>query len=844
MMNFQNNPQFIQMNQNYNQFANQQQNWNMFMPMFYPNMCQNMMMNNMNNINNNFYMNSPMMQKNLNMMNNSMNNLCFNNAQNNNLNFLCNNLNMVNNQNLSKNVNNFNSNMNNIIQGINYINLNNNNIVCNNNINFDSTSNDIWNRKTTSLLSMDYEEELLNKIELINKTNIFIENNSNKNKHKHQEINPNEKLVFEKKYQKLIKEIKLIKDKIELIFSSENLSKLIDQKELLNFFYLKEKECIQYINDNFEKKSLLKAIAINEMKNIFYKNPQIHNISKKVIQKLREISNENNQSLEEFSAKISINFPGIEIPNFLMHYYMKNLECLLFLDQRNKETQALINQVQNRNIINDSQKLILFLDNIRQNNNLIFEGFNCKPEILEFFIAINYDVFTKRYYNGEFFELLEINENIIKKYFSKSYEYKNVYKDFKSMSKIKRNEKIELFYSVIKIDINNKKDSMFILITSFYYLLFYLFKSSKFSNDESNLGNPFINLILKNLVIFLDQKNNNAIMVENNFYELLKNLYISDISYLINVKNLYPSKNKEYSFYEIDNILLNNDRVKEQYKILKNKFTESGHFSKYSIGPGRNFTTFEQFIELIPLIANVFSNNIVIIIDGFLNEDSNPIEKWKDFINYYKKEAIFYYYRWPSDSLDNFKDKWIPIIRSFSGQFKSANVRAKIAGKILAYIIYSNTIFKNFQINLVAFSLGNHVIKHCIKELYKLNYSMKNIDKTIILSKPENNYPIYIKSIIFCAAATYFRNIKSWIKYKQDIIIDKFKNCYSNEDWVLGVLYPLCMLTLAIGKYKLNINYQGKNLVDNYDFSYYNFGHRSYDMKILAKKIAGAYKEI
>ena len=835
MMNFQNNPQFMQMNQNYNQFANQQLNWNMCMPMFYPcmnpNMCQNMMiMNNMKNMSNNFCMNTPMMQNNFNMMNNNMNNLYFNNAQNNNPNFIWNNFNMVNNQNLNKSANNINCNMINLIQGMNNINLDNNNV-------------NILNRRTTSLLSMDYDE-LLKEIELINKTNIFFDNNSNKNKNKNQEINSREKILSEKEYQKLINEIKLIKAKIELIFSSENLSKLIDQKELLNFFYLKEKECIQYINDNFDKKSLLKAIVINEIKNIFYRNPQIHNISEKVIQKLREISNENNQSLDEFSAKISINFPGIEIPNFLMEYYMKNLECLLFLDQRNRETQTLINQIRNRNIINDSQKLILFLDNIRQNNNLIFEGFNCQLELLIFFIAINYDVFTKRYYNGEFFEILELNENIIKKYFKQCYEYKNVYKDFKSMNKTKRNEKIEELYSIIKMDINNKKDLMFNLIVSFYYLLFYLFKSSKFSNNESNLGNPFINLILKNFVIFLDQKNNNEIMVETNFYELLKDLYISDVSYLIDVKNFYPSKNKEYSFYDIDNILLNNDRVKIFYIKLKDKFTESGHFSKYSIGPGRNFTTFEKFIELIPLITNVFSNNIVIIIDGFLNEESNPLVKWKDFINYYKKEAIFYYYRWPSDTLINYLYNAIPLIWKFSSQFKNANVRAKIAGKILAYIIYSNTVFKNFQINLVAFSLGNHVIKHCIKELYKLNYNMKNIDKTIILSKPENNYPIYIKSIIFCAAATYFKNIKSWIKYKQEIIIDKFKNCYSGEDWILGFFYVLCMLRFAIGKYKLTINYQGKNLVDNYDFTKYNFGHRSYDMKILAKKIAGAYKEI
>ena len=612
----------------------------------------------------------------------------------------------------------------------------------------------------------------------------------------------------------------------------------------MNFFYLKEKECIQYINDNFDKKDFLKAIAINDIQNIFYKNPQIHNVSKKVIQKLKEISSQNNQSLEEFSAKISINFPGIEIPNFLMQYYMKNLECLLFLDQRNKETETIISQVKNRYVLDDSKKLILFLDNIRQNNNLIFEGINCKCELLEFFIAINYDVFTRRYYNGEFFELLQINENIIKKFFSQNYDYKKVYKDFKSMNEDNRIKKIQVFFEVVKIDINNKKDILFTLIASFYYLLFYLFKSSKFSNDESNLGNPFINLILKNFVIFLDQKNNNEILVEKNFYELLKDLYISDISYLIKIKNFYPSQNKEYSFYEIDNILQNNDRVKEFYLTLKNKFTESGYFSKYTIGPGRNFTTFEQFIEIFPFEGNVFSNNIVIIIDGFLNENSNPMVKWKDFIDYFKKEAMFYYYRWPSDSWYNVLNKWIPIFCSLGGQFRSANVRAKIAGKILAYIIYSNTIFKNFQINLVAFSLGNHVIKHCIKELYKLNYNMKNIDKTIILSKPENNYPIYIKNVIFCAAATYFKNINSWIRYKQEIIVDKFKNCYSDEDWILGLPYLLSMFTFPIGKYKLNINYKGKNLVENYDFSKYNFGHLSYNMSILAKKIAGAYREI
>jgi hypothetical protein len=52
---------------------------------------------------------------------------------------------MVNNQNLNKSANNINCNMINLIQGMNNINLDNNNV-------------NILNRRTTSLLSMDYDE--------------------------------------------------------------------------------------------------------------------------------------------------------------------------------------------------------------------------------------------------------------------------------------------------------------------------------------------------------------------------------------------------------------------------------------------------------------------------------------------------------------------------------------------------------------------------------------------------------------------------------------------------------------------------------------------------------------
>jgi len=118
---------------------------------------------------------------------------------------------------------------------------------------------------------------------------------------------------------------------------------------------------------------------------------------------------------------------------------------------------------------------------------------------------------------------------------------------------------------------------------------------------------------------------------------------------------------------------------------------------------------------------------------------------------------------------------------------------------------------------------------------------MKNIDKTIFLSKNENNQPIYINSIIFCAAATYFNKINDWAKYKQETIADKFINCFSDNDNVLKYGYTVAMDKNPIGLNKLYINYQGKNLVDNY---YFEYDHDEYQMGKVAQKIAGNYHEI
>ena len=816
MINFINMPNY--MNQNFNQ------NMIMMNNMYNNNLMMNMKMNmNMNN--------NQMTPNNLNMFQNNMNQFNSNGCQNN-LQNKFGNMNNFNNQ-----INNMNFGMNNMINMMNNMNINNNTPnFQNENQNYINTNSmlcmkcsKIFKGKESLFLSNDGLKDKI--LELID-NNTFV----NLNKKKLSQVNNNPQM--NKEYEKLLKEVDMIKNKLNSIFTQENLSKLIDQKELLKFFFLKEKECIQFINDNFNGNEILLNFTIGQIKEIFYTNPQINNIVQSVILKISQINIESIQSEEYLLALINSYFPGIEVPQFLINEPLKILKRILFYSERNNETLTYINNTNKRQLMPDSEKLILFFENIKKNKNLIFEGINPKYELFYFFIAMNYSIFKKSYFNNEFFIFIKINEEIIKKYISPNFNYSDIYKELNSMNERTRNYKLETtIYPIIEGEINNNKDIIFNIIASFYYLLFYEFKIPNNSNGILNIGDPYINLIFKNFVINLDRRLKRRIKVKNNFYELLKELYISDINDLIK-KNLYPSKTEEFKFYAIEIIILNNPKTRVFYMNLREKFILSGCFSK--LGTERDFTYFEKFIELVPFEENIFSNTITILVSGYTNEESNPIDNWKDFINYFKKETMFYQFNWPSSTIPKvFFTFWKCIT-----QFKKATLRAEICGKILAYIIYSNTIFKNFQINLVGFSLGNHVIKHCIKELYNLNHNLGNINNPILLTKNENKYQFNIKNIIFIAGATHLKKRYKWKNYINETIIDKCNNCHTDNDWVLKYLYRPAMSKIPLGIEKVKINHENKNLIENYDFHKYGFGHLGYKMGLVAEIVSGPYIEI
>lgn len=703
------------------------------------------------------------------------------------------------------------------------MNVNNNNVNNMNNNNFNNMNNLKMNNNNNICLIQQINYDFLNK----NNPNNIMPQNPPQNNNNNFQVNQNNDI-----FMNFQNELELILQKLEQIFNEEELSQLESEENILNFFSEKEKECQDYVNESFGGNELLMNFMITQMEEIFKSNFIICNITQVTYLKLKDIPIEKIESEKEYYEKLKLLFGNCTLPDFLIENDLKNIRCIQFYTNRKTETTIIINNTRNRKLT-ESQKLIKYYEGMRDKHINVLDGINNKYELLYLFITINNHVFHKIYCGQYFFSFIEANDSLIKQYFDKNITYNNIIDHFRAMNIDKQNEQSDYLFEIIGDDIYNNTDKIYNIIASFYYLLFYEFKDLKLYKDKTNIGNVYINLILKNFVIYLDQKLRTHI--KQNLYELLKNLYLSDINYLIS-QNLYTKKNKNYSFLEIDYLLLNDDNIKQYYQNLKDVFKMDNNLNfsvgknkiENKFGEGRDLTTFNKYIKLITVDENVYSNTITILINGFTSEDEDNIDSWRDFMNYFQKETMIYFFKWPSDSRNNIFQKGIfNAIGNVSKNFAHSTNRAKISGKLLAYILVSSNIFKEFQINLVGFSLGNHVIKHCLKELYKIS-----------------NYNIFgkLKNVILIAAATHIANKSLWKKYIEQLVIDKFINCYSKDDKILSIAYKMCMLKSAVGNDILEINdEQNHNLVMNYEF---NYGHLSYNFGAVARKVFCYYKDI
>ena len=629
----------------------------------------------------------------------------------------------------------------------------------------------------------------------------------------------------------LRKEMLSISKKIEEIFTQEQLSTLKSEEDILNFFVKSEEELKEFLSKSYKRNSYLKYYLFMELEDIFKNNSLICNITKDIDNKKKGIAAQA-KSEKEFIEKLPTTFPNVKIPEFLIYSDLKDVQYKSYLTERKA---------------NENNALIEVYEKIGKNEINVLDGINNKKELLFLFIAVNNKTFHRTYFGDPYLSIFRFNEHSLKQYFGEGINYNEIHTKFSTMNEDQEKIETENLLKIIDNEVNGNSDKLFNIIASFYYILYFQFKDPKKYNDLSNIGNTYINLIFKNFVIFLDSKFNTKIKLNKNLLELLNELYLLDINYL-NSRDLISIENKSYSYLEIGKTLLSKNTTKDIYINLDSEFLmldDPLAMIKKNIYKHLNpdkYEIFDENIHLIPLNKNVNSNTVTIIIDGFGDEvnkkdknktniiHQNRINQWKDLVDYFKNETNIYFFQWALNSQESlFKN--IEKKKVSKDDVIYVKDRAKLCGKLLAYILLSNQFFNNFQVSFIGFSFGNKVIKNCLKELDMFN---------------KYNRFFILKNVILIGAYNHMRNKETWKKYIEGIIVDKFINCYSTVDEVLKVLSVVMKKNgLCAGNDALIINNnKGANLVLNYDFTLNKFDQLSYKFGLIIHKIFHNYRDI
>ena len=759
-------------------------------------------------INNQNFPNNSNINPNGIIKNNIINNINMNNQANTNMNFNMNNINMKNNMNLLMNNNG------NIINGMNHINSNNtfqiNPKNINNNINI-QMNNNFGGKNMNNMNNMN-----------MNQNNMIMNNNNNKNGI--QNINTTN----------LLNQLLLLFNKY---FSDSNLSKLQTESQILAFFSKGEKKCISFIYSNFYEKEKYTSNIYKELENLFNNNPNLnHDLTKGINEIIKMIPFQNFDNLEKYNEALISVFGNVEVPYFLIRNDFENLKQFLQYSNRNNETSTMAENIKKKNFGNNATKIFIDYYEIIRNNILNpFEGFDkkIKLELFKLFLIINIRTLGKWYIDKHFIYFFESNINMINKYFENKLTFKEI-KDFLDNNHANSTNLKEFLYQNISPSLGNNINNIYNIISSFFYILFYKFKDNNKPELISNIGNTHLSVAFKNFVIFFDNKNQIFANTGKNLFQLLTDLIAYEIYYLATYNKFNLQTNELYDFDRIDTILaedegykilresniakypnmVNDDVLTLMKKNVANLTNKGGYIEKYRT----------QF-KLIPINIEALSNSITILVDGIDLNSYKEKFNWKDFTSKFNGETIFYVLNWINEIKDLNNE-------NASNKFSKLKAQAKIGGKILAYIIFSEKFFKNFEINLVGLNCGCILVKKCLNELYKLNI---NSDKKI-----------YIKNVIFIDATINIINKSKWIGIFEYLIIDKLIHCYSEEDNVNDILKKDKAFKSIIGISKLNMNYDEGNydLIYNHNLSPFEFGVQYYDLSIPPKSCFASYNDL
>jgi hypothetical protein len=310
---------------------------------------------------------------------------------------------------------------------------------------------------------------------------------------------------------------------------------------------------------------------------------------------------------------------------------------------------------------------------------------------------------------------------------------------------------------------------------------------------------------------------NNLFFNENDLKSIIKNSVLFE-KYHYKTPDFYETKYHTTKYYDLKDIKdifnnINDCKLKDRFfEIIKKEeaYERGSNFFRlniinklkewFSIKDTEDKDTIEKHLKLIPYKKNKYTKKtILILISGYFSSNSDHFEEWEQLINIYKKRfpnPIIYFYNWPSSDIS------LQKLIFYRRDFRKTRERAKYCGKLLAQIILLEKIFNGFKINLAAFSLGNHVLKNCLKEL-------ENFGKLDI-----------VNNVIFMAGATNITNSYKW-ENRLKSISGNIINCYSDVDLAL-ILCQSITRKGTIGTKKLKIrNIKIKNyLISSFHLLY------------------------
>ena len=635
-----------------------------------------------------------------------------------------------------------------------------------------------------------------------------------------------------------IKEIlSVLENTTQKYFDSVDYSFLTTPKSLLSHFYYNEKECILKIKSySYYKQKFYKSLIYDSISEIFQQGPEklvkeiFDGIEKIKITLDKKEKNYEEVKLEDFYILLEKELGTREVPKFLIR---DDLKYIKFRENYKKNEKRP-----------EIEQLLSYYKMIEKSYIKPFDYIYNKSILFNIFVVSNSkDIMDNPLMNNIFLD----NYDEILSWFKmnggkNNYEY--IFNSLINISDIEKNGLLEAFFIPISKEFdsinNNKEDLYLITIASFFYCIINKMKDNKDYN-VINLSNARITKFLTNVIDDLatyskNYKYNIKMLVNELFTYVLSSVNTKEKEQITKNNTPYHQiENVDYDFKMIEEMIMNTEdkNLKERFQQIKKKFavepfnlptTLIGTFFKRIINVfTSNIYYYANFIRLSPFQRYMTSNNVTIFVSGFGSQNDVHCIEWKKYIENDKKDTTYYFYHWPGDSFTRIIIKSLPICykglkmdSDLPKVFMDSKDKAKCSGKILSLILLTRLFFGVRQINLVAFSLGNHVVKNCLKEL-----SHRDDGKMII------------NDVIFMAGATTFKDRFNWYNIFKKVVSGRIINCYSKADNILKYLYANCTGNDPIGIKNIEINdgKGGKNIIENYDFTDLDIGHLDYREK-------------